>query len=710
MDYLNCVVVDKASAIIGIPSETVIPLDGDHRNICRFSDMDAKQFSPVRTRLDSLIRSLQLTDSIRLRNEFLSSLHTLDYVAHKNRNPLPVNGTCRWIFSHPVYEAWIKSPHTSLLWISADPGCGKSVMASFLADHFSDSEVAGINICYFFFKSDNIEQSDAVNCIMALLYQLYSQQKDLITAEITSHLQGNKLNSLKELWDALIKSVGHQSARDTICILDGIDECHPGLRGRLLQLVSDYFAEQERNQAQTYPQEGGEDGEVIKNPKSKFKMLVTSRPENQIKIALRTRARGPTENSRPIPVQRIIRLRGEDEIDAISGDITKVVHARVDELICRGLPLELLEGIEAELLARADRTFLWVSLILNLFEQKVESGASRRELDNILNNRDIYNIYSELLASCSGSSRSRRILEIILAAVRPLTVDEISVALAMIPEDDGTRSGTTTFDSIEYDLVYPFENHVKSLCGHFIRIIRQKVYFVHETAREFLLKEDVLGRRLFLPPNISDIPGFIGSEQDSRKISQCHFQHSFTLAESRYVLLRICATYLYCLGREHQSGRVGIPSTKTAPFLDYAAKSWITHFKQTRKWKKLEHTYYQNLCHPLFPGFDEWIKQFWLPIMPQHPLGSADEIQDYYITRFELYSYNETSLDQHLDFEPRRKTYVYHERSENANAERQLNWLSTHPDSLDNHYFPMRVNSSGFVSLDFSNIGVSQGT
>ncbi|KAI2637009.1 hypothetical protein GGS26DRAFT_546781 [Hypomontagnella submonticulosa] len=708
MDFLNCIVVDKDSATLGIPTETVIALDGDHRSICRFSNIDAKQFGPVKTRLDSLIQSLRLTDSRRLRDEFLSSLHTSDYVAHKNRNPLPVNGTCTWIFNHPVYEAWIESPCTSLLWISADPGCGKSVLASFLADHFSDSQVAGINICYFFFKSDNIEQSDAVNCVTALLYQLYSQQKDLITTGV-NRLQGDKLEDLNELWGVFVKSVERKDARNTICILDGIDECHPGLRGRLLQLMSDYFAEHERSQSQNCLRGERKDGEVVvKNSTSKFKMLVTSRPENQIKIAFQARARGQTGGLEPIRVQRIIRLRGEDETDAISGDITKVVRAKVDDLICQGLPQELLEDIEAELLAKADRTFLWVSLILNLFEQKVESGASRRELDKLLRNRDIYNIYGELLASHSDSPRSRRILEIILAATRPLTVDEISIALAVTPEDDRTRLGTATFDNVEYDLVYPFENHIKSLCGHFIRIIRQKVYFVHETAREFLLKEGVWRSRPLLSSNTSDIPGPIGFEHESRReIGQCCFQHSFTLSESRYMLLRICATYLYCLGREHQSGRIGIPSAKTSSFLDYAAKSWVTHFQQTRKWKQLEDTYYQNLCHPLFPGFNEWIKQYWLPILPHHPPGSADEIQDFYIAHFKLYSHDETTLDPCLGVGSERKKDEYCIGRENANGEHKRYALSSNPGSLNNHYFPIRVNSGGFVSLDFSKTQIS---
>ncbi|KAI0152307.1 hypothetical protein F4776DRAFT_659232 [Hypoxylon sp. NC0597] len=90
------------------------------------------------------------------------------------------------------------------------------------------------------------------------------------------------------------------------------------------------------------------------------------------------------------------RLRGEDEVDAIRGDITKIVHARIDGLICQGLPVEILRGIEAELL--------------------MEAGASWRELDALLRNRNIYDIYNELLAARSVSQKARKALMIMLAA------------------------------------------------------------------------------------------------------------------------------------------------------------------------------------------------------------------------------------------------------------------------------------------------------
>ncbi|WDK13666.1 ankyrin repeat protein [Colletotrichum graminicola] len=44
------------------------------------------------------------------------------------------------------------------------------------------------------------------------------------------------------------------------------------------------------------------------------------------------------------------------------------------------------------MIIHADRAFLWVSLVLGLLEEKIERGASHREVDEIHRTRDIYTI------------------------------------------------------------------------------------------------------------------------------------------------------------------------------------------------------------------------------------------------------------------------------------------------------------------------------
>jgi hypothetical protein len=281
-------------------------------------------------------------------------------------------------------------------------------------------------------------------------------------------------------------------------------------------------------------------------------MLVASRPENQIKTSLETSTHQKGREQSKTP-WAIIRLRGEDETDAISDDVSKVVDAKIEIMTRQGLPMDILEQFQAELIARADRTFLWVSLILELLELKVLTGASRRELDELLRNKDIYKIYGELLSANKNQSGARKLLRIILGATRPLTIEEVSVALATPVEGDQAKGKHITFDDIEYDINWPFENHIRSLCGNFLRIIRNRVYFVHETAREFLLGGTSIVRGT-IPRAPLSMKLLIQSLARWEKIEEpLKFQHGFNMDDCNMILLGICTTYLYCLGRRSKS-------------------------------------------------------------------------------------------------------------------------------------------------------------
>lgn len=50
-----------------------------------------------------------------------------NYTEQKNINPRRVEGTCLWALQSPEYIRWSESTCHDLLWVSADPGCGKSV-------------------------------------------------------------------------------------------------------------------------------------------------------------------------------------------------------------------------------------------------------------------------------------------------------------------------------------------------------------------------------------------------------------------------------------------------------------------------------------------------------------------------------------------------------------------------------------------------------
>jgi hypothetical protein len=80
---------------------------------------------------------------------------------------------------------------------------------------------------------------------------------------------------------------------------------------------------------------------------------------------------------------------------------------------------------------------------------------------------------------------TERLLEIILAAARPLTLDEANVALTLA----FAKEDFTSLATLEKEL-WPkndFESIVKGLSGLFISIHDSKLLFIHQTARDFLV-------------------------------------------------------------------------------------------------------------------------------------------------------------------------------------------------------------------------------
>jgi hypothetical protein len=112
-----------------------------------------------------------------------------------------------------------------------------------------------------------------------------------------------------------------------------------------------------------------------------FKVLITSCPDNSIKTAL---------NQLPA-----IRLRWEDETEAIIKDVGHVIRASIDNFVLQGLPEDLLTDLKTNLIKGADRTFLWTTLVISLPKDALERGASRRELMEILR-RKIFTLYIDV--------------------------------------------------------------------------------------------------------------------------------------------------------------------------------------------------------------------------------------------------------------------------------------------------------------------------
>lgn len=228
------------------------------------------------------------------RADILRRLYILPYEDLKDRNPPRFLGTCDWFTSHGLFSDWEQSESSRLLWVSADPGCGKSVLVKYLVDSVLQNTESR-TVCYFFFKDDSLDQKNIVYALRCILRQLFIKKPRLFSDDILHHFTAGGetfINSFSELWKTLLEASKDQHAGEIICILDAIDECGDLGRSQLAHELCKVYG-------------GSNDFQL--------KFLLTSRPYGKIRRHFR-----PLE----IPELPVIHLSGENEqeVGKISGN------------------------------------------------------------------------------------------------------------------------------------------------------------------------------------------------------------------------------------------------------------------------------------------------------------------------------------------------------------------------------------------------------
>ena len=268
-----------------------------------------------------------------------------DYRQHKNRNPLRVPDTCRWVLENEQFLDWRSSANDApgLLWISADPGCGKSVLARSLIDEnlLHPRKSTPRIVCYFFFKYGISEQQGGAACIRAILRQMFQRQPFLIKYALPEYrrIGSNMTESFEALWGIFRDTTSDPNILNTVCLIDALDECDETSRFELIDRLKEMYS-----------------AEGTSEPASSLKILVTSRPYEEIDRKFRT-----LTNIFPT-----IRLKGEEESKIISQEINLVTEDVVPRIALElNLPGNVEKTLVDRLLSIPNRTYLWLHLILD---------------------------------------------------------------------------------------------------------------------------------------------------------------------------------------------------------------------------------------------------------------------------------------------------------------------------------------------------------
>lgn len=384
----------------------------------------------------------------------------VNYSEQKDINPMPAEGTCEWALNSSEYLRWTASDRNELLWVSADPGCGKSVLARLIIDNYLRKSIPAVTVCYFFFK-DNESQNNLAAALCSLLHQLFSQRPELLHHALPSwEMNGQALqNEPNELWQIFIAATSSDVPVHTICILDALDECCDIDQNRLTQnLKSFYHACQPTQVSQS----------------SCLKFLVTSRPYNQIRNHFRS-----LENF------LYLHLKGEEENDQIHREIDLVVKVRTKELAeAASLSWESQQRLEQQLLRMEHRTYLWLHLAFDDIRSTFENSLWPAEESIRMIPSSVDKAYEKILSRVPSGQLStvKKIFQIIIAAREPLTTSQLAMALGISIRPGSRSAAEAMIDPVDFD------GKLRNLCGLFVFVNNSKVYLIHQTAREYLMK------------------------------------------------------------------------------------------------------------------------------------------------------------------------------------------------------------------------------
>ncbi|KAH7124793.1 NACHT domain-containing protein, partial [Dactylonectria macrodidyma] len=377
--------------------------------------------------------------------EFLRKLRTTDPRADKSRIERQKGGlladSYRWILDHDDFRRWLDGEESRLLWIKGDPGKGKTMLLCGIINELEKASVEARSLAYFFCQATDDRLNNATAVLRGLLYLLFVQRPSLVARMRGRYDQAGEqlfldVNSWDALCNMLIDVLQDPSLWNTHLIVDGLDECEIGLN-ELLSLI-------------------------VRLSSSRARVLVSSRNWPSIEDAL------------SVATQKV-RLCLELNRDAVSAAVGAYIKYKVEQLVqIKDYDRTTRETVQWHLTSNANDTFLWVALVCQeLGDLRVNKWHARAKLDGFPPGLDaLYARMTEQIFDSNDAELCRQVLAVVSVAYQPVGLGVLA-SLVKSPGDF-----PNDIDSL---------GKIIGLCGSLLTLREGIVYFVHQSAKEFLL-------------------------------------------------------------------------------------------------------------------------------------------------------------------------------------------------------------------------------
>lgn len=390
--------------------------------------------------------------------------------------------TCKWLLNSSQYIDWLDASktdeHHGFLWIKGKAGAGKSTLMKFATVN-ARKTMKGSTVLTFFFnaRGEEIEKS-TIGTYRSLLLQLleaFPESHSIFSSTGISTLPMNadrqwSLELLKTLLEQAIQSLGHSSV---VCFIDALDECEEDQVREMIQFLERIS------------------GIAVSNGLC-FKVCFSSRHYPHVTIS----------NGLELV------LEGHE---GHAQDITNYIETEL-----KIGKTKAAQRIRSELQEKASGVFMWVVLVVDILNKDFDRGqvhALQKKLQEIPSN--LHELFRNIL---TRDSRNKELLILciqwVLFARKPLSPQELYHALlsSVDPEAvaDWDPDDVTTDDMKRY-ILSSSKGLTEATAGKYPR-----VQFIHESVRDFLLKEKGLSK---IWPEYED--NFYGQSHERLKQS-CH--------------------------------------------------------------------------------------------------------------------------------------------------------------------------------------------
>ncbi|KAN0066955.1 vegetative incompatibility protein HET-E-1 [Elaphomyces granulatus] len=458
MRIFSSLIVGKHSSLLEIAGEDQVPVDANHEEICKFAHPNDAVYEMLFKRVRRIVKSVDIdnkdnpiiTDEDR---HCLTDLLLADPRNEKSRIERTKGGlltdSFRWILDNSEFQRWREAKQSKLLWIKGDAGKGKTMLMIGVIDQLRQqvarsgkSSVTEV-LSYFLCQGTDSRLNTSTAILRGIVYLLASEQPFLI-----SHLRkkydhaGRKLFEDSSAFDCL-SDIFQQMVQDpklttAYLVVDALDECEVGLPD-LLDLIT----------------------RTVSAQSSCIKWIVSSRNRYDIEQRL-----GIDDSH--------TRLSLELNADHISHAVDLYVDHKVSQLVSLQNEKALQEQVRDQMHQKSDGTFLWVALVIEELRQVL--GEDMLEvLEDIPSGLTL--VYDRMMKHIQQLQRqySRRCLHALSVATlayRPLHLCEIHILA-------GLQEKVRNLEDLE---------RIINMCGSFLTIRDNHVYFIHQSAKDHLIE------------------------------------------------------------------------------------------------------------------------------------------------------------------------------------------------------------------------------